>query len=397
MVTFTTLALLTLVLLGAGLSEAWFHRKRLSQIRVRVHVNGTRGKSSVTRLIAAGLRAGGIRTCAKTTGTLPRMIFPDGSELPIFRNARANVIEQKRVIAMAAREGAQALVVECMALQPVLQSLCELTFVRATHGVITNARPDHLDVMGPDSAGVARALSGTVPVKAKFFTAEVEHLPILEEAAKDRESQVICTAVPERMTVTDAELSLFQYHEHAENVALALAVCEDIGVERSVALKGMQSATPDPGAMTEHHVDFFGRKLAFFNAFAANDPVSTERLWRWTLQKRTPAHTCIAIFNCRGDRPDRSRQLAEAFAGWPGADWTVLMGTGTHHFARFATDAGIDGRTLIFMEGLRVEEIFERIIELVDGSAIITGMGNVGGQGLDLARYFRNRGTVQAK
>ena len=45
-----------------------------SKIPIRIHVNGTRGKSSVTRLIAAGLRAGGKRTFAKTTGTAPRVI-----------------------------------------------------------------------------------------------------------------------------------------------------------------------------------------------------------------------------------------------------------------------------------------------------------------------------------
>jgi hypothetical protein len=36
-------------------------------IPVRIHVNGIRGKSSVTRLIAAALREAGIRTVAKTT------------------------------------------------------------------------------------------------------------------------------------------------------------------------------------------------------------------------------------------------------------------------------------------------------------------------------------------
>ena len=32
------------------------HQRRLAGLRLRVHVNGTRGKSGVTRLIAAGLR-----------------------------------------------------------------------------------------------------------------------------------------------------------------------------------------------------------------------------------------------------------------------------------------------------------------------------------------------------
>lgn len=112
-------------LLLLAVAEVIRHRRKLRSVPIRVHVNGTRGKSSVTRLIAAGLRESGIRTIAKTTGTLPRLILPDGSELPIERTSRANVIEQRDVVAAAAHMRAEVLVVECMALQPQLQWLCE--------------------------------------------------------------------------------------------------------------------------------------------------------------------------------------------------------------------------------------------------------------------------------
>ena len=72
-------------LLGLGIAESVAHRRRLARIPTRVHVAGTRGKSSVTRLIASGLRAGDVRCAAKTTGTLARMILPDAREVPIFR------------------------------------------------------------------------------------------------------------------------------------------------------------------------------------------------------------------------------------------------------------------------------------------------------------------------
>src|SRR5690606_30516118 len=162
----------TAALISAGGAELALHRRNLARIPIRVHVNGTRGKSSVTRLTAAALREAKIVTCAKTPGTLARMILPDGRELPIFRPAGANIIEQRRIVAAAAANGARALVVECMALQPELQSLSEFKMVRATHAVITNARPDHLDVMGPTEADVAWALSGMVPVGGKLYTAE---------------------------------------------------------------------------------------------------------------------------------------------------------------------------------------------------------------------------------
>src|ERR1043165_5680056 len=59
---------------------AWRHRRALRTIQVRIHVAGTRGKSTTTRLIAAALRAGGRRVVAKTTGAEPRLLLPDGSE-----------------------------------------------------------------------------------------------------------------------------------------------------------------------------------------------------------------------------------------------------------------------------------------------------------------------------
>ena len=83
MIGFTTLLATTGLLIAAGAAESHRHRRRLEQIPTRIHVNGTRGKSSVARLIAAGLRESGLRTCCKTTGTLPQMILPDGSEFVV--------------------------------------------------------------------------------------------------------------------------------------------------------------------------------------------------------------------------------------------------------------------------------------------------------------------------
>ncbi|HAI87983.1 MAG TPA: poly-gamma-glutamate synthase PgsB, partial [Firmicutes bacterium] len=104
-------AVLCFFLLGAGVVENFLHQRCLRQIPVRVHVNGTRGKSTTTRLIAASLRAGGLRVIAKTTGTAARFIMEDGSELPVARSGgRANISEQMRVVRLAARHRVDAVV-----------------------------------------------------------------------------------------------------------------------------------------------------------------------------------------------------------------------------------------------------------------------------------------------
>jgi len=389
---------LVLVLLGIlvllGGIEGLRHRHNLRLIPIRIHVNGTRGKSSVTRLIAAGLRAGGISTCAKTTGTAASMILPDGSEYPVYRPAGANIIEQVRIVDVAADVGAQALVVECMALQPLLQSLSELRFVRATHGVITNVRADHLDVMGPTEEDVALALAGSIPVRGKLFTASERHLDTLRRAADDRRTEMVVVSQAEMDAVSRAEIERFSYLEHEPNVALALRVCAELGVDRQVALAGMWSARPDPGALTLHEIEFFGRRLVFANGLAANDPESTGRIWRTVLELVPDVERRIALFNCRVDRPDRSRQLGEACVDWPPADNYVLMGTGTYIFARAATRRGLDIRKLVIVENRDPSQIFETLLERAGRSALIMGMGNVHGGGEELAQLFRNRGTA---
>ncbi|MFC1642514.1 poly-gamma-glutamate synthase PgsB, partial [Myxococcota bacterium] len=99
----------------------------------------------------------------------------------------------------------------------------------------------------------------------------------------------------------------------------------------------------------------------------------------------------VAVFNCRVDRPERSVQLGREFATWSPADFAVLMGTGTHLFVRAAVRAGYDASRLITAEQARADEVFERVIALVESSGMVMGMGNIGGPGLELVRHFSNR------
>lgn len=386
-------ALVGFLLVWLG-SELIRHRLALRQIPIRIHVNGTRGKSSVTRLIAAGLRAAGRRVVAKTTGTTARVILSNAQELAIYRPLGANVREQVRVVRFAAAEKAEVLVIECMALQPTLQWLSEKFFVQATHGVITNTRPDHLDVMGPEETDVARALCGMMPRSAVCFTAERNHRSILQLAAKDRSTELIPIGIEEIDRLTEEEMAGFTYYEHRENVALALKVCDAVGASRQEALRGMQTANPDPGALTFHELDYFGRAITFVNAFAANDPVSSLRIWK-LCQERYPEHRSILVFNCRADRAERSRQLGQALREWPRADRVFAVGTGTVFFAQSASRTRDDASALSIVEGDDVHEVFERLLEEARKQTLIVGLGNIGGIGMGLVRLFRNRATLK--
>jgi poly-gamma-glutamate synthase PgsB/CapB len=385
------LSLAALCLIAIGIAEKWLHRRRLVRIPLRLHVSGTRGKSSVTRLIAAGLRHAGLPTAAKTTGTLARMILPNTKEIPVFRPAGPNILEQIRIINTAESLGVQAIVLECMALQPELHWISEHQLIRATHGVITNIRADHLDVMGPTEADVARAIAGMIPVGGVLITGERTHLDILRYAAEDRGTRLVTVTEEDLAAVTDEDLSRFSYLEHRENVALSLKVLQELKIDREVAMQGMWKASPDPGALVDFEVDFFGRQIFFVNGFAANDPQSTETIWRVAKERHPAVEQTIAVFNLRADRPSRTQQLARETTFWQDADHIVLMGTGAYLFARVASQRGMDSGRFIYAEQDQADEIFETIVGLCGRSNLIVGIANIAGLGLDLVRYFHNR------
>jgi len=384
------LALMAGVLLGLGALERFLHERNLRTFAIRVHVNGTRGKSSVTRLIAAGLRAGGIRTCAKTTGTLPRLIHPDGVEEPIYRVGPPNVIEQLGVVRRARRLDARAIVVECMALQPFLQWVSTAALIRPTHGVFTNIRADHLDVMGPDEHGVAAALAGSVPFSAPVYTSERRYLNELRHACTERHSELLLVSEDDE-AVSDEELEAFRYIEHRENVALALRVCRDLGIVRRTALAGMQAARPDPGALTVEKRQAFGRRLCFVNGFAANDPESTGQVWEIALGRHREFERKVALVNCRVDRPERSVQLGEACVGWTPADHYVVTGTGTSFFVHAAERAGLGRGRMQVLEGARAGALAQALASLANPEGLVVGLGNIGGVGLELMDWLRSQ------
>lgn len=382
---------LLLGLASALAIEDFRNRQRVRRIPLRIMVNGSRGKSSVTRLIAGALRAAGVRTVAKTTGSSPRVIYPDGSESIIRRIGPPTVKEQMEAVKFAVEQGAKALVIECMALQPFNQWISEHRMVYSTVGVCTNVRADHLDVMGPTVADVERALAGTVPRRGTFVTAERVHNQVLKEACRRLETRYIEVTEEDLERIGEAELSRFSYIEHRENVALALKVAEVLGIEREVALKGMWETNPDIGVLRRYDLRFHGKDIIWLNAFAANDPDSYRLIFERLEGVLSIANTRIVVVNCRHDRPDRSAQLGVMAAQLRGIDRFILVGSGTEVFARRAVAEGVDSRLLYTMAGERVEKVFERIVAWSGSVGAVVGIGNIKGIGLELDEYFRNR------
>jgi poly-gamma-glutamate synthase PgsB/CapB len=366
------------------------HQIHLKSLPVRIHVNGIRGKSSVTRLIAGGLRGGGLKVFAKTTGTKPRMIFVDGTEMPVLRLGKANVIEQTRIVAEAARQHVDYFVAECMGVQPQLQTLLEKHFIKSHVGVITNVRNDHLDEMGPTLKHVAASLCNSIPKDGVLFTAEETYLDIIQKRAELRGTRAIKT---DGKCITDDDLRGFSYLEHKDNVALALAVCEHFGVSREKAIKGMQNATPDPGVLRRFRINTQGKAIEFVNAFAANDPDSFKIIWDMLRIHREPGKLLIVLVNSRKDRIQRAEQLGEFIAEQLDADYYVVAGEYTHALVSRAIACGLPHNKIENLGGRTTESIFHSIVSLTTTKSLVFGIGNIVGFGEEIVNYFTERGT----
>ncbi|WP_367898921.1 poly-gamma-glutamate synthase PgsB [Leptospira sp. WS58.C1] len=386
---------LLLILLGFGFAEYILHIYRRNKIPIRIHVNGTRGKSSVTRLIASGLKKGGYRVLAKTTGTVPRLILPDGSEKNIIRYGAPNILEQKFAIQEAEKQGVDAIVLECMALVPFNQKVSEEKLVRATHSVITNIREDHLEIMGPEKKDVALALSGSIPESKVLFTSEKEFFPFFQEITKRKKTEIIPTH-PGKYSHLNY-MQGFAYYEHPENVILALEVCESLGVKPEIAIQGMWSHSPDLGASFFAEYDLGEKKIAFANGFAANDPRSAASIWENAIL-RFPAYSYkVALVNCRKDRPERSEQMAKEILSWKknSPDLILIAGEETEVFQKTCLKLSSGNPKMENLKSMNAGEVLGFFKIFLPSNSMIVGLGNIGGLGLELLEHLKQTGMMK--
>jgi len=371
------LGILIILLVTFGIIEFQIHLQSLNNIPLRIHVNGTRGKSSVTRLIAAGLREAGIKTYAKVTGTSPRVIDNKGIDRIIHRLRLPSIGEQVRLMRFFAKEKPSAVVMECMAVQPQYQWIAEHQMIKAHIGVITNVRPDHLEEMGPTENDVAMSLCNTVPINSTLITGESDKPEILKKVAKNNNTAFIKS---DEKSIKKEELNRFTYIEHPSNIAVALDACKLAGVKRSVALDGMQKVRPDSGALIFWELFKENKMIKFVNGMAANDPVSTLQIWYQISERfQTQTHTCI-FFNSRDDRPDRTRQMIELTMNDIKPNYFIIRGDKIDQLIKKEKVNSPKTDIEIIPLNLKYELVVEKILELPKNT-LVFAIGNQVGAG----------------
>src|SRR3954454_1866721 len=299
-----------LALLARWARESLAHRRRINKLDFRIHVNGIRGKSTVTRIIAGLLREGGVVTVAKSTGTAAAVINRDGVDEPIDRKAAPTILEQIEVTKQYVHGDVRALVIECMALKPQYQAVSEKMIVRSNIGVLTNVREDHQDVMGETLPEIARSLLSTCPRNGILVTSEQnpEILEVMREVCASKGSELI---VGDPEVVSDDDINRFDYIAFKENICIALVIAELVGIPRDVAMDGMVKADPDPGVLRMKDLAIGGKRVTWANLFAVNDRESMVAAMEKLVPYITDDTTTVGILNNRADRERRAIQFAD--------------------------------------------------------------------------------------
>ena len=355
-------------------------KRNVEKIPIKVNINGIRGKSTVTRLITSILTEAGYKTVGKTTGTAARMIywFQDDEDIIVRQPQGANIGEQLKVLQKAADLNAEALVCECMAVNPDYQKVFQFRMLEANIVVIVNVLEDHLDVMGPTLDQIAQAFGATIPYNGFLITIDCAYTDYFKQIAKERNTKVI---IADNSNITDEYLAKFDYMIFPDNASLALAVGEALGIDEETCFKGMLNAHPDPGAMRITRIGDEDLNCTFVNGFAANDPQSTVNIWERVKELEYNTEDPIVIMNCREDRVDRTEIFVSDV--FPKIQTHTLVAIG--EVSEPITTAFNNGqfpnvKNYINLEYAEPDKIMETLNPLLK-DRMVFGVGNIHGQG----------------
>lgn len=378
--------------LGYLILETRTVRRRCEFVPQRITVTGTRGKSTVVRLLCSVLREDGLRVIAKTTGSEPRIILPDGSEETVFRRGRPSVLEQKTLMAAAARMDAECVVAEVMSLHGE-NHRAERRILMPQTVVITNVREDHWESMGRSRLDISRVLLEDVPDHASVFlpASERELFRDLPSRLQNSEWNHVKagTSGLKNMHPENKSTILFQ-----DQIDLVFATAKRMGVAPEVIARGIRKTRLDAGAARIWRIALKEKEkhLLCVNGFAANDPESTDILLEKVMSLLPePSREVIGLLNLRRDRTDRTLQWMRAMKAdaLHGFDRWIVVGAGSGALRRRLPNIASFGT------GDPVK-IMDKISAQAQGSELVFGCGNMGGAGMRFVDYWDRMGKPYA-
>jgi len=300
---------------------------------------GTRGKSGTERLKAALINSLGYSVISKTTGCEAFFLYSPRfgrlEELFIFRPYdKATIWEQDNLMRLAEGLRCDVYLWECMGLTPSYVRILQKKWACDDISTITNAYPDHEDIQGPAGFNIAEVMTEFIPQSAILLSSEEQMKPVLLEAAQKKNTRARFVNWLDAGIIPHDVIKRFPYEEHPYNIALVLALAEEIGIERDFALKEMADrVVPDIGVLKAFPISpVRSRRLEFINGMSANERYGCLSNWSRMGFKdhdylNNPGELISTVVNNRADRVARSQVFAKLIVEDISADKHFLIGT----------------------------------------------------------------------
>lgn len=377
----TLIILIIIFLVVSGILEKRRHLDRIDHIPIRIHINGTRGKSLLTRMIVDLFRHAGWQVAGKVTGEHPQIFILQSGWQPWKRLAPARIKEQMRFIRKMAPFRPAALVVENMALAPENQRAAESLMIRSTLSVITNFRPDHQEVMGIAASDATSAIAHSVPIQGTVFIPQSEATLAVEKACAHFKANLKTIAGCHRNFLP--ALPAFQTHFELLEAVRDLYHLPQDAFDQTIN-NWQNQLKPETFLIP---ISNFQTKKYLVNLFTCNDVISTELLIESLEQSGVIYPPYEIVLACREDRPLRTM----AFLRWliRSTEWKKIIiagGTPRIPVRRLLNECRNRNRSAISFKKIAPE----KIIAGLDPSIPFTfGLGNYVKTGEKILSYLQ--------
>ncbi len=385
--------LILLVCLASFISCLAFERiylnRCVNRIPLRIAVTGTRGKSSVARILASILTEHGKKVVAKTTGSQAMMLLPDGSRRELRRRGTPSILEQKQAIRQASRVGADCLIAEIMSIHPENHRVEAQRILMPNLVAVTNVRLDHTEAMGRSADEIASVLSLAVPPNSCVFLPEQIPQTPFAQAAEHSGCRLARIPAGSAAPILERAPHLAD-KEFPENLDLVYAVARHLNIDDTTILNGILKSQFDIGKLKVWRVCPKGGGGSYYlaNAFAANDPESTLQILSKLLALLpAAADRVIGILNLRADRLPRTLQWIDALERGALSRLSRLYVTGDHTrmVKRRLPEVEI-------LEGSTAESLMTGVTAGIPDGSLVFGFGNIKGAGMLLAEHWSRIG-----
>ncbi len=341
--------------------------KARKQIELRILVNGTRGKSTMVQLVHQMLTGAGMPVFAKTTGDQPQIMDPQGHKSILKRTGPASIMENVRWLKRISKEKPDAVILECMALQPETQHVLSARIFKPHVILLTNINEDHAEVMGQNLHEMTRTIAQCLSKPAHLILRQ-ETLQLLQNAK---------VRLPDYRVAGDAYPDIHANPERQnlppdvikQYASLLNALADRLKIDSAIPAKVIEQYIARSAPLTT--INAKDRKFIFYDLFSVNDTRSATT-WIDQLISSEQASQIVFLLNTRGDRPLRTRAFCEMLNNDQPESAIWLHGSGSRLAKRFLAPNRV-------IEQWGSKHVLNYLAHGFQHSTMIIGLGNRGG------------------